>query len=280
MSDNTTTVVSKAMEFTLTEIQEMRMEIITMFDGRPTEQSQIYPGIYVFRDNMVVRCGRYRDEFENQLHVWKLADPSIVRVPQPIDIFHYKYPGHQRSTVFLVMEYAANAERQLEGGISDAQINQVATIIDYLMTFKGTVPGGLNKGAWNRGLMFGDFAFAPKPGSMKALNKWINRRSAPRPFGKPQPCVDVGEFDLVLCHMDIDCKDILWPSDEEAPWLLDWKRAVYLPRLFQHWIHMHIRGDRDFHNRILSKLEPLTEQETKLQGVFGTAYGNAIRSDT
>lgn len=143
------TVVPKAMEFTQTEIQEMRMEIITLFDGRSRKHMRIRQGLHLFHNNMVVKHGaglKSKDEFENQLRVWSLVDPSIVRVPQPIDHFQHTYPGRRHPTGFIVMEYVANCERQL-GRLLDAQIDQVVTIIDHLMTFKGTAPGGLMGGA-------------------------------------------------------------------------------------------------------------------------------------
>lgn len=159
MSGTTTVVVSKAMEFTQTEIQEMRTEIIAIFEGRSRRLTRIHRRLYRFRDNMVIKRGhilRSKDEFDNQLHVWTLVDPRIVRVPQPIDQFQHTLTGRPYSTGFLVMEYVANGVQPSES-LSDAQIDQVASITDYLTTFKGTVPGGLMGGAWNCGVMFGDF---------------------------------------------------------------------------------------------------------------------------
>ncbi|KAJ5882714.1 kinase-like protein [Penicillium subrubescens] len=133
-------------------------------------------------------------------------------------------------------------------------IEKVAGVLDYFATLRHDIPGPLSGGIC-RGLLFPeteDLVFD----SINEMEKWFNSRLfAHNPKLTFQGC------ELVLCHLDIAPRNILWQEDGSLC-LIDWASAGYYPRLFEFCAQWIIEGkDGGFNSLLLKSMNPLPYQE-------------------
>lgn len=110
--------------------------------------SQYGKRIIKISDDQVVKWGLEvtREEAENQKKGHELVDRRIVRIPRVYDFF-----TDEQGWGYIVTEF-------LKGKVIDpledaGAIQRVASVVNYLVTFKHNVPGSLYGGAC-RGLLF------------------------------------------------------------------------------------------------------------------------------
>ena len=196
-------------------------------------------------DQIVVKfgVGVTKAEALNQSKAYELVDPRIVRVPK---VHRYFSDGENRG--YIVMDFVkGEVVEPLEDPI---RVNRIADILDHLASFRRTVPGPC---ACNPpyGLLFfpdeGELPFA----DIKDLERWWNRRLLFK-----EPAINLQDCALVLCHLDVAPRNILW-EDEKPPCLLDWASAGYYPRVFEFCVQLIVEGKDGKFNRIL--LDAMTE---------------------
>ncbi|KAJ5919115.1 kinase-like protein [Penicillium verhagenii] len=171
-------------------------------------------------DHQVVKWGPdvTKEEFENQRLAYELVDRCKVRIPHVYDFF-----CDERGWGYLVMEY-------IDGKVIDpledvCSIQRVASVLDYFSTLRYNIPGSLY-GSTCRGLLFPeteDVVFD----SLDGMEKWFNTRLFPH-----NPKLTLRDSELVLCHLDIAPRNLLWQEDGSLC-LIDWASAGFYPRLFE-----------------------------------------------
>ncbi|KAJ5575970.1 kinase-like protein [Penicillium sp. DV-2018c] len=185
---------------------------------------------YQISDHQVVKWGPdvMKEEAENQRIAYELVDNRIVHIPRVGE--GYRSVGrHQRH-------------------------KKVASVLDYFATLRHDIPGPLSGGIC-RGLLFPeteDLVFD----SLDEMEKWFNSRLfAHNPKLISQGC------ELVLCHLDIAPRNILWQEDGSLC-LIDWASAGYYPRLFEFCAQWIIEGkDGEFNSLLLKSMSSLPYQE-------------------
>ncbi|KAJ5167666.1 uncharacterized protein N7482_003260 [Penicillium canariense] len=211
--------------------------------------SQYGKRIIRISDHQVVKWGPdvTRVEFENQRLAYELVDSRIVRIPRVCDFF-----CDERGWGYIVMEF-------IDGKVIDpledvSAIQRVASVLNYFATLRYDVPGSLY-GSACRGLLFPeteDLVFD----SLDGMEKWFNSR-----LFAHNPKLTLRGCELVLCHLDIAPRNILWQEDGSLC-LIDWASAGFYPRLFEFCVQWIIDGkDGSFNSLLLKSMDPLSGQE-------------------
>lgn len=113
-------------------------------------------------------------------------------------------------------------------------IQRIAKIISYFETLRSTIPGSLG-GGYTRGLLFSD-AEDLRFESTNTLQAWFNSR-----LHAHQSQLSLRNFELVLCHLDIAPRNIIW-QDDGSVCLLDWASAGFYPRIFEFCAQSIVEG--------------------------------------
>jgi len=181
----------------------------------------------------------------NQSKAYELVDPKIVRIPRV-----HRYFSDDEGRGYIVMHFVEG--EVLEPLEDPIRISTVAGILDHLASFHELIPGPLHRGL-TCGLMFfpdeGDATFT----DVKDLEHWWNSRLLPG-----ETVAHFQGLDLVLCHLDVAPRNILW-EDGEAPCLVDWASAGYYPRFFEFCMQLILEGKEGRFNRLL--LDAMTQLE-------------------
>ncbi|KAJ9288395.1 hypothetical protein DTO021C3_3914 [Paecilomyces variotii] len=206
--------------------------------------------------NLVVRISEHtvikfgpglsKDEAINQQRAYNLLDHDIVRVPRV-----HRFFTDNMGRGYIMMDY-------MEGRVIDPlepdRIERLARVLDYFLMIEGDTPGSLSGGPC-RGLLWPetqDLTFW----SMERMEAWFNSRLFPGE-GK----VSFQNCDLVLCHLDIAPRNVIWQSDGGIC-LVDWASAGFYPRLFEFWAQWNIEGkDGSFNRLLLDSMKPLRDHE-------------------
>ena len=216
--------------------------------------------------NLVVKhgFGVTMEEARNQERAYDLVDPELVRIPQVIEFFETTNNQSQPEG-YLIMEYIRG---RTIAEPDDIQLSQIVTIVDYLFSIRGPVPGSLT-GSALRGNLFSE-ARDLQPRNIKELEDWINRRVR----GKQ---VELGSFPLGLCHLDVAPRNIIWPS-HGPPCLIDWESAAFLPRVFESCSHKVTGSEAaHFHDNLYNRVSPLSELEKAAESAILEAWDNSQR---
>ncbi|KAJ5713789.1 kinase-like protein [Penicillium malachiteum] len=213
-------------------------------------------------DNKVVKWGPdiTNEEAENQRIAYNIVDSRIARIPRA-----YAFFSDERGWGYIVMEF-------IEGKIidpleDDAAIRKVAGVLDHFSTLGHTIPGSLCGGSC-RGLLFPeteDLLF----NSLEDMEKWFNSR-----LFEHDPKLSFQDSNLVLCHLDIALRNILWQEDG-PPCIIDWASAGFYPRLFEFCAQWVIEGkDGSYNSRLLNSMQPLSDRETAQKDAFLCSWRN------
>ncbi|KAL1881074.1 hypothetical protein Plec18167_003616 [Paecilomyces lecythidis] len=213
-------------------------------------------------DDKVVKWGPdvTKEEAKNQELAYELVDSPVVRIPRVYAFF----AGHQ-DWGYIVMEFI---EGKVVNPLEDiAAIKKVAVILDYFRTLRYSIPGPLCRG-FCRGLLFPeteDLIFD----SLDDMEKWFNSRLL-----EHNPKLSLQGCELVLCHLDIAPRNILW-QDDGSLCLVDWESAGYYPRLFE-FCSQWIIEDKDgsFNRLLLDSMRPLSDQESTQKEAMLCAWRN------
>jgi hypothetical protein len=175
-------------------------------------------------DDVVVKFGLgvTIEEANNQRRAFELLDCSIVRVPRLYRFFTQDNPEPFPPTGFIVMEYIHGETVQMPN--SD-QVLQIAQILLHFSTIHGQNPGPL-QGGRSHGLIWEETG-QPEFKSVQQMENWLNHRLLDK-----NTKLALERYPLVLCHLDLAPRNIIWVRDNSIC-LLDWASAGFYPRFFE-----------------------------------------------
>lgn len=208
--------------------------------------------------------GVSKEEADNQRRAFELLDGSVVRVPRIIDFFTWTEDG--RTTGYLVMEYI---DGDISESVSSSQIDQIVRILSHFSAIQCRRPGPLQTGV-SRGLLWEENG-KPKFETVKQMENWLNLRL---PGVEPKLALD--RYPLVLCHLDLAPRNIIWLKDGSVC-LLDWASAGYYPRFFEICLLKIMEGTHGNYETILrGRLEKPTEDEEVQMLLLEQSFYNGI----
>lgn len=222
------------------------------------------PYVVKISDRALVKYGiGVREEEANNLRrAYELLDRDVVRVPRVHRFFMHEDKG------YLVMEY-------IDGRIAEppeypALAENVLSILSHFKDIRGKIPGPLCGGV-SRGLLWE--SDNPKFGTTKAMEDWFNTRLLKEDGSK----VAFESCELVLCHLDIAPRNILW-LDDHSICFLDWTSAGYYPRSFEFAMLELMAWKSDgFNEMLLRSMEPLRSEDQALVRPILQAWSNSQR---
>lgn len=146
-------------------------------------------------------------------------------------------------------------------------IEEIANIVDHLSTLRGDRSGSLSGGPC-RGLLWPeteDLIF----NSTHQMENWLNSMLLPGE-GK----LSLENYGLVLCHLDIAPRLIIWQNNGTLC-LLDWASSGFYPRVFEFWALWNLEGkDGPFNKMLLECMKPLSESELGQKPYLTKAWYN------
>ena len=219
-------------------------------------------------EDVVVKFGMgvKAEEAENQRKAYDLLNPAIVRVPRT-----YRYFANEDNG-YIVMEY-------IKGRVVDplndcSLVDRIASIITYLNTHEAAHPGPLGGGV-SRGLLWSEYdevCFESIQDMEHFLDSRLSSKKSPN---KISMCLQ--PFKLVLCHLDIAPRNIVW-LDDGSVCLLDWASAGFYPRLFEICGQRVIFGkEGNFNKLLLDSMNDLSMEEEKQAMLILRVFHNIQR---
>jgi serine/threonine protein kinase len=214
-------------------------------------------------DTQVAKFGRGVSHYEalNQQVARELVDAQIVKIPQ-VQRFFEDSDGRG----YIVMEFI---EDKILKSLTEVHIERVAAIIQYFSTITGKVAGSLSRGP-SIGLLWPETNDL-SVNSLSDIENWFNNRLFPAQ-GLGQ--VTLQHSNLVLCHLDIAPRNIVWQYDGTV-YLLDWASAGFYPRLLEFVSQWLIEGqDEAFHTTLLQAMAPLSKVDMEQKAPICQALYN------
>lgn len=210
-------------------------------------------------DTMAVKFGNgvTKAEANSQEKAYQILDRSIVRVPKVHDFFE-----DRQGRGYLVMEFM-EGETQ-EAPLDSSKLSALFRVLDHFATKKSGKPRSLGGGP-SSALLFGE-SDHPTFETIEEIERWFNLRHL-----VPGANLSLQGCELVLCHLDLFPRNILWFSDQ-PPCVLDWPSAGYYPRIFEACSQI-----------IRTRLEkgvleiPIPQCDTERVSLILKAWGNAQR---
>jgi hypothetical protein len=249
----------------MAEIVLSRDEIIERCDkaGPQDLVSHMPYGNSVFKlsDSVAVKFGNGVTKYEaySQEKAYQILDHDIVRIPKVYDFFE-----DRRGRGHLVMEFI-KGETQ-ESFTNPSQLDALSRVLDHFATQKSERPGPLGGGP-SPALLFGE-SDPPTFEIIEEIERWCNIRHL-----VPGATLSLQGSELVLCHLDLFPRNILWLSDQ-PPCVLDWASAGYYPRIFEACSQL-IRMRLEQSGGVLQI--PIPECDTDRVSLILKAWGNAQR---
>ena len=243
---------------------EQRDYIIARCRNAPPDQCLDYQeggNIVLKIDSLAVKFGSgvSKDEAENQAQVSHIINQNIVRVPKVHDWFQ-----DSDGWGYLVMEFMAGKRANHLG--DDKYATELLKVIEHLHSLTAKEIGPLHQGP-HRAILFGE---GPSPvlKSTQDVEAWFTRRLC-----DDSTAVKLSDLDLVLCHCDLTCRNILW-DEEQPPCLVDWASAGFYPRIFEKFCH-HILG-RPEDGNVVANIH-LSDAENVQYWLIAKAFANDMR---
>jgi serine/threonine protein kinase len=225
-------------------------------------------------DDAVVKfgCSVKRFEFENLKIAKTLVDPSVVYIPKVYRFFtdDEGKRGYWGDRGYILMEYVHGIKADpIE---TPDLVQRIALIVAHFASIRGDIPGTLSRGPCN-GILFPDcdeFTFD----TVQAMEDFFNRRIFPHQVSK----INLKNIDLVLCHLDIAPRNILW-KDDGSICFLDWASAGFYPRCFEFAAQLYLLGFEGNFNQMLidAIMPPLSKEEQAVSMGVIVARGNSER---
>ncbi|QDS73729.1 hypothetical protein FKW77_004370 [Venturia effusa] len=205
--------------------------------------------------------GVTKEEFANQYIAYQQLDPTIVRVPRA-----YRYI--QRDSIgFIVMEFIQG--RQINVDDIATYATKLNSILAHFSEHRSQVPGPFNGGQC-RGIIWPDseeIIFSKR----QDLEIWLNTRLR---LGRVDETINLGDFDLIMCHMDFVGRNILALADGSLC-VLDWAHAGYYPHFFERLVQDFAPSDRAFCSTLARTCSPLSVLEEKVSRLVAKACSNS-----
>ena len=215
-------------------------------------------------DSLVVKFGARVKEAEalNQREAYQLLNPHIVRVPKVYDFFEHASKG------YLVMEFIEGQTIDpLEDGALIKKLSNVLQSFERLSNYKsGPLQGNMATGClWPEGE-------SVHLNGIEDVECFYKSR-----LGEKEPKPALTDFSIVLCHLDLVPRNILWLHDGTIC-LLDWESAGFYPRLFEVCRQRIFLGqDGKFNKLLLDCVIPLTMEEERQAELMMLAFHNMQR---
>jgi hypothetical protein len=155
--------------------------------------------------------------------------------------------------------------------IEDAvSIRKIANILAYFATLHSQNPGPLGGGP-SRGLIFSDTEDVTFD-STQSMEDWFNSK-----LSKHNPKISFQGCKLVLCHLDIAPRNLLWLDNGDIC-LIDWASAGYYPRLFEFCVLWFLEGKGgQFNVSVMESMNGLPEEELAQKEPLLRAWQNMQR---
>ena len=225
-------------------------------------------------DDTVVKFGRSvtKFEFENLKIARALVDPNIVHIPEVYRFFSDNDGklGFLRNRGYILMEYVRGT--RIDPLEDPEKVQKIAGIVAHFASIRGDIPGTLSRGPCGS-ILFPDcdeFTFD----TVQAMEDFFNGRLFPH----NPPKINLKGVDLVLCHLDIAPRNILWKEDGSVC-LLDWASAGFYPRCFEFAAQNYLLGfEKEFNQMLIDAIEPpLSKAEEAISLGVMVARGNSER---
>ena len=212
-------------------------------------------------DNAVMKFGPFvtRFEYENLKLAKELVDPRILYIP---DVYRFlvddkTHQARDGELGYILMEYVHGSK--IDPLDNPEQVRRIAEIVSHLASIRGEVPGPLS-----RGPCCGDL-FPDRNGltfdGVKGLEDFFNKRLNPQ----DPPKLNLEGVELVLCHLDIAPRNILW-RDDGSICFLDWYSAGFYSRFFEFAVQRH-SCDEVFNQMLLDAMMPPLSKEEDVQSL-------------
>lgn len=219
-------------------------------------------------EELVVKFGHgvSAEEADNQRTAFELLDNSIVRVPRVVDFFTRTEGGFTKG--YLIMEYIHG---DISNSITSKQIDQIVRILSHFSNVQCQRPGPLLQPGVSRGLLWEENG-KPTFETVEEMERWLNFR-----IKGVRPKLVLKEYPLVLCHLDLALRNIVWLEDGSVC-ILDWAAAGFYPRFFEICLLKIMAGDCEgYETTLINRLEKLTEDEEAQMSLLECSYYNGIR---
>lgn len=213
--------------------------------------------------NLVIKFGGgvTRGEAEAQRYALGKLDPTIIRVPK---VYGFYY-DEKKDVGYLTMEFINDGLVMDEH--NPAHVEALHKGLSHLASIKRDFPGPLHSGE-PQGILWEDDIpsdYSTIAGIEQWISMWLNRR------------VDIGDEDLVLCHLDTVLENMLWVRSGQLC-LLDWASAGYYPRYFELAAHLRKGRPSGFVANILrSPPVPYSDKENERMCLLIQACANSMR---
>ncbi|KAH6716176.1 kinase-like domain-containing protein [Leptodontidium sp. MPI-SDFR-AT-0119] len=220
-------------------------------------------------DEIVVKFGAgvSVEEADNQRKAYELLDGGVVRVPRVVRYFTRTFDHTSLPIEYLVMEYIYGDILELLGS---HLVDQIVKILSHFSTIRSLRPGLLQTGV-SRGLLW-DSNGKPTFKIIKEMEHWLNFRL---PDVKAKLAVE--KYPLVLCHLDLALRNIIWLEDGSIC-LLDWSSAGFYPRFFEICLLKVMTGSyNDYETTLRGRLDQLTDDEEDQVSLLERSFYNGIR---
>lgn len=200
--------------------------------------------------NIVVKFGYGVTECEanNQRIARELVDPMIVHIPAVHRFFRSGDVG------YIVMEYVEGSVDECV--VDPSRVKKMAGVIAHLAEIKSSKVGPLAGGYVRGQLWTEDLDFAPT--SLHDVEAYYNR------VLRSQKLTLDGS-DMVLCHLDIAPRNVVWLRDNSVC-LLDWQSAGFYPRVFEHCaLRVNVRTPGDLNSCLLGAFQLASDEKDQAE---------------
>lgn len=196
-------------------------------------------------DDLVVKFGPGVSSHEamNQMKALELVDSSIVQVPRV-----HRFFTDNSGWGYILMDYI---EGRMIDSVSEHHVEIIANILRHFRSITRNLPGSLSGGP-STGILWPDTNDLTIT-NVSQIEEWFNSR-----LFEGQGQVTFQPCDLVLCHLDIAPRNIIWKDDNNIC-LLDWASAGFYPRILEH-ISQCIKEEA-FNTRVLHAMDPISKLE-------------------
>jgi serine/threonine protein kinase len=198
-------------------------------------------------EEAVVKCGFGVTQLEaqNQQKAYEMIDPSVIRIPQVYRFFSNRDIG------YIIMEYIDGKELSIVED-PDIFLKPMAEVLKSFEQIRYHKPGPFCEGPATGQLWIDPYIIC----SVSDIEEYYNTRQL-----REGPKLDIKNYPLVFCHLDIAPRNILVLEDGSLC-LIDWTSAGFYPRLFERCVlRINRRGKDPWNDKLLNLLDTLDEHE-------------------
>lgn len=171
-------------------------------------------------DDLVVKFGPGISSHEafNQMKARELVDARIVQIPRV-----HRFCTDNSGWGYILMDIVKG---EMIDSISEHHVEKIASVLQHFSSITANRPGSLSGGP-STGILWPDTNDLTIT-DVSQIEEWFNSR-----LFEGQGRVTFQPCDLVLCHLDIVPRNIIWTGNDNIC-LLDWASAGLYPRIFEY----------------------------------------------